>query len=190
MHFGGPLNLRPFLSTTWYKEGGSTEVCLAIGIWDISLPSMPFCKRPVETWGDQFPSFDELMSRTGFKRRVDLAKRKMDRVIKSPLFLEISFLRTNLRVERNRKVTAVWKERQKNPEKDVPSEPLPPVVFASGGASLGNVSPFILHKLSSFFLIFLKTRDLFIPDEYPLRAKEISDVSIFFLLQELKFVLS
>ncbi len=95
-------------------------------------------QRPVETWGDQFPSFDELMSRTGFKRRVDLAKRKMDRVIKSPLFLEISFLRTNLRVERNRKVTAVWKERQKNPEKDVPSEPLPPVVFASGGASLGE----------------------------------------------------
>jgi len=99
---------------------------------------MPFCKRLVETWGDQFPIFDELMSRTGFRRRVDL------------------------RVERSRKVTAVWKGRQKNPERDVPSEPLPPVVFASGGASLGNVLYFI-----SFLLTFLKTRDLFIPDEHP-----------------------
>ncbi len=139
MHYTGPINLRPFLSTSWYKNGGSDDVCLAISFWSISLPSMPFCKRPVETWGDQFPAFEELMSRTRFKRRVDFVKRKMDQIFKNPLFLEILSLMPR-RVETTKKVALAWRERLENPGVEIPSEPLPPVVFANGGASLGNVS--------------------------------------------------
>lgn len=140
MYFAGPLNLRPYLSPSWYQNGGATEVCLSIGFWYISLPSMPFCKRPVETWGEQFPSFDELLSRTQFKRRVDFVKRKMTQVVKSPLFLEISSMRMPARVDRTRKAAMIWRERLQNPEMEIPSEPSPPVVFANGGSSLGNVS--------------------------------------------------
>ncbi|KLO10826.1 hypothetical protein SCHPADRAFT_877654 [Schizopora paradoxa] len=153
MHFGGPLNLRPYLSPSWYQNGGATEICLSIGFWYISLPSMPFCKRPVKQWEEQFPSFDELMSRTQFKRRVDFAKRKMVQIVKSPLFLEISATRMPGRVDRTRKAAMVWRERQRNPELNLPNDPAPPVVFANGGSSLGN-------------------RDILVPSEYPLSNQD------------------
>ncbi len=102
---------------------------------------------------DQFPTFDEMMTRTRFKRRVDFVKRKMDQVMKNPLFLEISSFRMPFRVERSRKVATTWRERVENPEQKVPSEPLPPVVFANGGASLGNVSSFKLHLINIRLLV-------------------------------------
>jgi len=126
---------------------------------------MPFCNWPVETWDDHFLDFDELMSRTRFKRRVDFVKRRMAQIIENPLFLEIGASRMPFRVERSRKVAMVWRERLENPEKQVPKDPLPPVVFANGGSSLGN-------------------RDLLIPDEYPIQSQDHSGPTVRFERQK------
>ena len=46
-HFGGPLNLRPYLERSWYERGGAEEVLLAISFFFLELPFLPtFLRRP------------------------------------------------------------------------------------------------------------------------------------------------
>lgn len=46
-HFGGPMNLRPYLDGQWLAEGGANEVCLAISFYFTHLPFLPMLPRHV-----------------------------------------------------------------------------------------------------------------------------------------------
>lgn len=105
MHFGGPVNFRPYLNRGWYESGGAGEVCLAITFSFSVLPSMPAqdAKYAIamggdETRSDNAPSFSALLSPERFLYRALLANAQTKAQLKHPLFFEIHNARTPRRV--------------------------------------------------------------------------------------------
>ncbi|TDL25416.1 hypothetical protein BD410DRAFT_819988 [Rickenella mellea] len=146
MLFGGPLNLRPYLSREWYEAGGGAEVCLAISFFFNKLPFMPTSEWGAGNWYNDTPSFPDLLSRERFFLRCRIVKHQTISYMRHPLFLELALLRTPARVDRARNLGLLWREaqlRREEPRMDDLPVAGRGVVFANGGSSMGNIDTLI-----------------------------------------------
>ncbi|KAH9901368.1 hypothetical protein C8Q73DRAFT_786744 [Cubamyces lactineus] len=151
MHYGGPLNLRPYLDQTWQREGGAMEISLMIDYYDCSLPFMPTpygARRDagVPRAADGAPPYEVLLSRARFLARVRSIRAQLVRTLKHPLLLDIACARQPLYVLRKKMIAAHWEATSKG-------EPLPEFpeltkldatsrdfVFTGGVSSVGDMS--------------------------------------------------
>ncbi|KAL7284294.1 hypothetical protein ACG7TL_001577 [Trametes sanguinea] len=180
MHYGGPLNLRPYLDEEWRRKGGWSEVALMIDFYDCTLPAMPtpFGTRkdadvPAE---DGAPPFSVLLSRERFIHRVRDVKRQIARAVEHPLFLDIAHARQErLYTPRKKMVVEHWRavaEGRPLPKSSDISE-LDPVtpdfVFTGGLSSIGDMAQALLpttyplppnHPLSVKRRAFVQNADL------------------------------
>lgn len=160
MHQGGPLNVRPYLSQEWYKNGGSGAVCLSIGFSANYLPFMPTVnvKLATDSRGEvQTPPFLSLLPRNRFFHRCHIVKQQSQALARHPLFLELSACKVPSRVERTRKNALHWRQvmsgecmagrddigtNRNNDTKtrEVVNLDNPDVMYSNACASLGNVS--------------------------------------------------
>ncbi|KAL5494922.1 hypothetical protein ACEPAI_384 [Sanghuangporus weigelae] len=139
MHFGGPVNFRPYLNRDWFERGGANEICLAITFSYSTLPFMP----SKEFVGDQDAvSFSDLLSPARFVYRSRLIQAQLETQLRSPLFHELHTVLTPRRVTLAKAVGLAWRAKQAgnaNASKDIPSTyNYRSCVFTNGGASLGN----------------------------------------------------
>ncbi|KIK08290.1 hypothetical protein K443DRAFT_672778 [Laccaria amethystina LaAM-08-1] len=151
---GGPLSLRPFLDQEWFKQGGASNVSLAISFFDYTLPFMPLGSASSILPGSALPSFHQLLSPQRFLLRCISIKRQAAHLIKHPLFLEIAGARMPERAESLRNFGSHWR-RDKAAPKDLDDGVISAVEQASK-------SPVWTHGGSSF-----GNADLLLPREYP-----------------------
>ena len=151
MHFGGPVNLRPYMDAEWQRRGGLTEVVLAIDYYDCTLPFMPSpfgSRRDSEVPRDPSgtPPFAKLMSPARFFHRAQLCRQQLRRIMANPLAMDVAAARQPGYLHRKRVMAAHWlAERRGSP---LPDPPVPveardgapaDCVFATGLSSVGQV---------------------------------------------------
>ncbi|KAL5535827.1 hypothetical protein ACEPAF_3921 [Sanghuangporus sanghuang] len=139
MHFGGPVNFRPYLNRDWFRHGGMNEICLAI---TFSYSTLPFMPSKEIAGGRDTPSFSDLLSRARFLHRSRLIQAQLETQLRSPLFHELHTVQTPRRVTLAKAVGLAWRAKQAgnaNASKDVPSTYNHRFcVFTNGGATLGS----------------------------------------------------
>jgi hypothetical protein len=96
-HVGGPLNLRPFLSPDWLKNGGETELNVVIGFFYVSLPHIPCASGARDTLSftvdeSGAPPFSDLLSRERFSYRCSVMRQQMASFLNHPLVRRLSTL--------------------------------------------------------------------------------------------------
>jgi hypothetical protein len=137
-HFGGPLNLRPFLAPDWLAAGGANEVNLCISFFFNTLPFMP--RAPGATSGDPArvardasgaPPLADLISPARFFARARIVKRQTDTFLRHPLFLELTLARTPSRGAHSRESLRFWRAVEAG-------EPVELPVPVPGGVMLQN----------------------------------------------------
>jgi hypothetical protein len=137
-HFGGPLNLRPFLAPDWLAAGGASEVNLCISFFFNTLPFMP--RAPGATSGDPArvardasgaPPLADLLSPARFFARARIVKRQTDTFLRHPLFLELTLARTPSRGAHSRESLRFWRAVEAG-------EPIELPVPVPGGVMLQN----------------------------------------------------
>ncbi|KAI0647047.1 hypothetical protein C8Q79DRAFT_1110405 [Trametes meyenii] len=190
MHYGGPLNLRPYLDQEWQSKGGPTNVALMIDFYDVTLPFMPTPygarnDESVPREADGAPSYATLLSRARVVYRTKLARRQLANSVRHPLLLEIAHARQPLYVVRQKMITAHYHAAQKG-------EPLPPFpelaaldkvpqdyVFTGGMSSVGDMSILLPsnYPLPSFHPLSIQTYAAQDPklsalDETPIRKAQ------------------
>ncbi|EIW85123.1 hypothetical protein CONPUDRAFT_134954, partial [Coniophora puteana RWD-64-598 SS2] len=146
MHYGGPMNLRPFLDSNWYGQGGGAEVFLAITFFFYTLPCMAlgmFSRtRPTRRdLSNGAPHFSSLLSYPRFIHRSRLVKQQAKKFLSNPCFVEVAMAAHEARNERTRVGALEWASKTLVPSH---SEEIAPMnmqgpVFSSGGSSMGNV---------------------------------------------------
>ena len=140
MHLWGPANLRPFLDPHWYNNGGDGEMNVATIIWQVSLPFMPACRRPVEEWGGYVPPFEDMLSKKRFALRANIAGKKLTKQIRHPLFLEMHAGKLGGWVHAQRLMGLDWRNgAEKTSRTDLP----PHFTYSNFISSVGNVSAII-----------------------------------------------
>ncbi|KAH7921279.1 hypothetical protein BV22DRAFT_1019666 [Leucogyrophana mollusca] len=152
MHFHGPLNLRPYLDSDWFKEGGSGDVGLNISFFQYTLPFMPLGKmsRPGTNnleLVNGAPSFSDLMSFGRFLLRCSMVKSQAEQIFNHPRFVDISVAAHVDRVPPSKEAALKWMqngERLCSHEVPVaiPADKLGPVL-SQGGSSLGNMDALV-----------------------------------------------
>ncbi|TFK91027.1 hypothetical protein K466DRAFT_644107 [Polyporus arcularius HHB13444] len=150
MHFGGPINLRPYMDEEWQRKGGATEVALAIDYYECTLPFMP---TPFGTRKDEgvprvdgAPPFSALMSRGRFFYRSRLFRAQLQRRVKHPLMLDIALARQPVYLLRKKTNVTHWIAAQRG--EPLPTYAVPPhfdsvpsdYVPANGLSSVGQMS--------------------------------------------------
>ncbi|CDO72660.1 hypothetical protein BN946_scf184985.g79 [Trametes cinnabarina] len=153
MHYGGPLNLRPYLDKEWQRKGGLSEIALMIDFYDCTLPFMPtpFGARkdaglPLEHGA---PPFSALLSRERFLHRTREVRKQIARTLKHPLLLDIAHARQPLYVLRKKMLVTHWQAASKG--EPLPQYPelarldavSPDFVFTGGMSSVGDLSPIL-----------------------------------------------
>ncbi|KAI1795882.1 hypothetical protein LXA43DRAFT_989906 [Ganoderma leucocontextum] len=151
MHFGGPVNLRPYMDADWQRKGGATEVALAIDYYECTLPFMPspFGSRKDDgVPRDQgAPPFAALMSRVRFLHRGQLCRQQLRRIMSNPLAMDIASARQPTWVHRKKVMATHWLAEQKG--EPLPELPMPvhsrdgvpaDFVLANGLSSVGQMS--------------------------------------------------
>lgn len=122
MHFGGPINLRPYMDVEWQKNGGATEVALAIDYYECTLPFMPTPYGMRRDDGvprvDGAPPYSALLSHARFFHRARLFRGQLLRFVKNPLVLDIAQARQPTYALRKKTIATHWLAAQKG-------EPLP-----------------------------------------------------------------
>ncbi|RPD66133.1 hypothetical protein L226DRAFT_609032 [Lentinus tigrinus ALCF2SS1-7] len=161
MHFGGPINLRPYMDDEWQRKGGATEVALAIDYYECTLPFMPtpFGIRRDEGVPrvDGAPPYSALMSQGRFFHRSRLFRAQLQRRVSHPLMMDIALARQPNYVMRKKTNVCHWIAAQKG--EPLPTFAIPPhwdnvptdYVPANGLSSVGQMS-------------------LILPETYPLPA--------------------
>ncbi len=151
MHFGGPVNLRPYMDADWQRRGGATEVALAIDYYECTLPFMPtpFGSRrddgvPRDLLGA--PPFAALMSPARFFHRGQLCRQQLRKIMANPLAMDIASARQPAYVHRKRVMATHWLAEKKGlplPDLPVPAHARDGApadcVFANGLSSVGQV---------------------------------------------------
>lgn len=152
---GGPLSLRPFLDKEWFKQGGASNVSLAISFFDYTLPFMPLGSASSISPGSALPSFHQLLSPQRFLLRCISIKTQAAHLIKHPLFLEIAEVHMPERAESLRNFGSHWRQDKAVP-KDLDDRVISAVeqasigpVWTHGGSSFGNVNNDVLLFESS-----------------------------------------
>nr|VWO98643.1 Transcription factor MBP1 [Ganoderma boninense] len=152
MHFGGPVNLRPYMDPEWQRKGGATEVALAIDYYECTLPFMPTPFRSRRDEGvprDHLgaPPFAMLMSSERFFYRGQLCRQQLKRIMSNPLAMDIASARQPTYMHRKRIMATHWlAEKKGDPLPDLPTpaqakDSVPAdCVFANGLASVGQMS--------------------------------------------------
>ncbi|KAG5635532.1 hypothetical protein H0H81_010944 [Sphagnurus paluster] len=139
---GGPLNLRPFLDREWYEKGGSTNVSLAIGFFFQRLPYMPLGAAVNLAPGDKIPSLQDLLPFPRFLLRCQSIRKQLTDLLRHPMFLHITMLRSQASIRRLQEVALNWRDkRQEAPSAISVTEQSP--VSTHGGSSLGNMDKLI-----------------------------------------------
>lgn len=142
---GGPLNLRPFLDQNWYKNGGASNVCVSIGFFFYTLPFMPLGEASQLPVGSNLPRVGAFLTPERFFLRCNMILKQSRRLMKNPVFLEISGSRAAGRVERVRNGALRWQEAQNKGGpllgQDIPvsEQALNAAVLTHTGSSFGNV---------------------------------------------------
>ncbi|KAI0636975.1 hypothetical protein C8Q77DRAFT_1215834 [Trametes polyzona] len=159
MHYGGPVNLRPYLDEEWQRAGGVSEMLLMIDYYDCTLPFMPSPYGARRDAGvprvDGAPPYSALLSRPRFFHRASLAKQQLARTVRHPLLLEIAHARQPLYVTRKKKIAVHW-------QADLKGELLPPFPELD---KLDHVSP---DYCFSGALSSIGDMTAILPDNYPL----------------------
>ena len=139
MHFGGPVNPRPYLDQNWLRSGGHTEVFAAVTYAMVTLPFMPTVE------GDDF-HYDNLMSRERFWHRASLIRNQWSQFLKHPLMLQTAALTESLRIPQKKVILENWRARQREAEPGTKNLQTAlqgytnNYVLANGGSSFGSVS--------------------------------------------------
>ncbi|KAI0748121.1 hypothetical protein C8Q80DRAFT_1170267 [Daedaleopsis nitida] len=159
MHFGGPINLRPYMDVEWQKNGGTTEVALAIDYYECTLPFMP---TPYGTRRDDgvpradgAPPYSALLSHARFFHRARLFRGQLLRTVKNPLMLDIAQARQPTYAQRKKIIATHWLAEQKG-------EPLPTYTQPSYWDSVPS------DYLPSNGLSSVGQMSLILPEKYPL----------------------
>lgn len=149
MHFGGPINLRPYMDAEWQRKGGATEIVLAIDYYECRLPFMP---APFGTRRDQAvprvdgaPPYSALLSRERFFNRARFFRAQLQKIVRHPLLLDIALARQPMYVVRKKTIATHWLAEKKGQPllytqpahwDSVPSDYVP----CNGLSSVGQVS--------------------------------------------------
>ena len=124
MHYAGPVNLRPYMDETWQRAGGATEVALHIDYYFATLPFMPAPFGARTDAGvprvDGAPPLSALMSRERFLLRVRHFHRQIQRIMRSPLLLDIAVARQPVYDFKKKRNYAHWMAEKAG-------QPLPPM---------------------------------------------------------------
>ena len=158
MHFGGPINLRPYMDPEWQSKGGATEVALAIDYYECTLPFMPTpfgSRRDEGVRRDHLgaPPFAALMSPARFFYRGWLCRQQLRMIMANPLAMDIAAARQPTYVHRKRVMATHWLAEKKG--EPLPDLPVPvqardaapaDCVFANGLSSVGQVRTFPLSS--------------------------------------------
>ena len=157
MHFGGPINLRPYMDPEWQRKGGATEVGLAIDFYELSLPFMPtpFGSRRderVPRAADGAPPYAALLSRERFFYRGQLCRRQLAAIASNPLVLDIASARQPAYLHRKKTMALHWLAEKKG--EPLPTYTLPPhldsvpsdYVPANGLSSVGQVCAIVCPR--------------------------------------------
>ncbi|KAI0831302.1 hypothetical protein BC628DRAFT_1311647 [Trametes gibbosa] len=178
MHFGGPLNLRPFLDEGWQRAGGVAEMFLMIDFYDCTLPFMPApygSRRDASVPRvDGAPPYAALLSRARFLYRARLAKEQLARLVKHPLMLEIAHARQPLYVARKKRIATHWQASVKGeplppfPELDQMDAVAPDYCLAGALSSIGDMSPILpdSYPLPSSHPLCIRTVQAPLPSAY------------------------
>ena len=125
IHFGGPINLRPYVDADWQRKGGLTEIGLMIDIYECTLPFMP---TPFGTRRDESvprvngaPPYSALMSHARFFHRARFLKDQLQKRATHPLILDIAQARQPSYILGKKKAMTHWLAEKKG-------EPLPSFV--------------------------------------------------------------
>ena len=143
MHFGGLINLRPYLDPRWQE--GSASGFLAIGVGDtVVLPAMPVSSKRDDRRLFE-PSFEDLLSKQRFFFRCQLAKQQGERTVKHPLIVEFSEVIHEFMAQRYKAFAARWRNSSKSSSNlALVPEVNWPVTFSNTSSTLGSVSNFHL----------------------------------------------
>lgn len=132
-HFGGPINLRPYLDAEWYKSGGATRGLSAISMYHITLPSIPVAGL------NEYATFDQLLSKKQFSFMCKLARKQSDKFLNHPLLVEFAELTRNSFASRSKSVAMRWRAASAG-HPALPPEVTRPYILCNGCSTLGNVS--------------------------------------------------
>ncbi|KAF8077876.1 hypothetical protein FPV67DRAFT_17561 [Lyophyllum atratum] len=155
---GGPLSLRPYLDREWFQNGGSSNICLAIGFFFLGLPFMPLGSSTKIAPGGTLPDVQDLLSPSRFLLRSQSLRKQSPNLTKHPLFLHVSGARSQASVKRLQDVARNWQEKQGEDAIHIPVMDQSPV-FSHSGSSLGNI-------------------DSLVPRHYPLEPRGSSKPSL------------
>jgi hypothetical protein len=142
MHFGAPVNSRPYFDPEWLRRGGGTEVFFAITYSRLTLPSMPRIDEGELTYG-------KFMSQKIFLHRCHSARRQMTNYLKHPLLLQFAALLEQRHCKGKKTLLDVWRARDTIGQESSERPLFPPksallgntgAVLSNGGASFGAVS--------------------------------------------------
>lgn len=150
MHFGGPINLRPYMDAEWQRKGGATEIVLAIDYYECRLPFMP---APFGTRRDQAvprvdgaPPYSALLSRERFFNRARFFRAQLQKIVRHPLLLDIALARQPMYVVRKKTIATHWLAEKKGQPLPVYTQPAhwdsvpSDYVPCNGLSSVGQVS--------------------------------------------------
>ena len=143
-HFGGPMNLRPYLDGQWLKNGGAAEVCLAISFYFSQLPFIPTFPQhdppaisaiaqnanlpKLETnehieeesmhqhqcEHQDAPPFFTFLPPRRFLHRAKIVQKQTAHTLKHPLIHELHLVRTPDRIRRAKAMGQAWRRRQRS----------------------------------------------------------------------------
>jgi len=138
MHFGGPVNARPYFDQEWLRRGGATEVFFAITFARVTLPLMP---RVLE--GDL--TYGKMISQNAFLHRCQGVRRQMTSYLNHPLMLQFGILIDQRACVGKRIVLDKWRDRNNQGRVSKQSVMVPKsallgdsgAVISNGGSSLG-----------------------------------------------------
>ncbi|KAJ7774921.1 hypothetical protein B0H16DRAFT_1508866 [Mycena metata] len=152
-HTAGPIDLRPFLDKSWYRNGGQTNVSLNIGFFYFTL-GFTSLGPPNLAPGDSPPEFGELMTPERFWLRCNRMKKLASVYLNHPLLFEIGEARLADKITNSRQVAAKW---EKDPESYVrPGEVEEQNVSAIDQIKRGTV---MSHGWSSFKDVFKSSHE-------------------------------
>ncbi|KAI0721094.1 hypothetical protein C8T65DRAFT_735581 [Cerioporus squamosus] len=141
MHFGGPINLRPYMDEEWQAQGRSNGV------------HTPFMPTPFEMRRDEgvprvdgAPPLSALLSHARFFHRARLFRGQLQRRVRHPLMLDIALARQPVYLLRKKTNVTHWIAAQKG--EPLPTYTVPPhwdsvpadYVPANGLSSVGQLS--------------------------------------------------
>ncbi|KAJ7046866.1 hypothetical protein C8F04DRAFT_1061993 [Mycena alexandri] len=159
-HTAGPIDLRPLLDKSWYKNGGQTNVSVNIGYFYFTLGFMSLSSANLAP-GDSAPEFSKLMSPERFWLRCNRMKHLASVYLNHPLFFEIGEARLAGKITNRRQVAAKW---EKDPQSYVrPGEVEEHNVSAIDQVKFGSV---MSHGWSSYGDM---SKNL--PREYPVNTR-------------------